>query len=85
MAAASPADIKRPMARYRTRDGHDVTIGARVWAQNGTGPFAITKPGTAYGSTPEGWVLMVGADGEERLHAPEDVSIYYYLSRPSQS
>ncbi|GAA4138879.1 hypothetical protein [Actinomadura keratinilytica] len=70
------------MTKYRTRDGHKVTFGATVWAQNGTGPFTITEPGPAYGSPPKGWVLMIGADGEERLHAPEDISLYYYATKP---
>lgn len=63
---------------YRTKDGHTVRLGSTVWAVNGTGPFTLTAPGSA----PPGWVLMVGADGEEmRLHAPEDVGIYYNLVR----
>lgn len=72
------------MAKYRTRDGHKVDIGDRVWAQNGTGPFIITKPGPNYGSPPKGWVLLLGANGEEALHAPEDISLYYYITRPHQ-
>ncbi|MEU8347680.1 hypothetical protein AB0C74_38785 [Spirillospora sp. NPDC048832] len=71
------------MAKYRTRDGHKVTLGSQVWAQNGNGPFILMEPGPAYGPTPKDWVLMVGENGEELLHAPEDVSLYYYVSRPA--
>ncbi|MFC7468709.1 hypothetical protein ACFQVA_15910 [Actinomadura keratinilytica] len=41
---------------------------------NGQGPFTLVKPESA----PEGWVFVVSADGEDwRLHAPEDITLYY--------
>lgn len=63
---------------YRTKDGHTVGLGGTVWGVNGQGPFTLTKPDSA----PSGWVCMVSADGEDvRLHAPEDVAIYYNRAR----
>lgn len=65
-------------SKYRTKDGHTVSLGSTVWAINGDGPFTLTKPGSA----PPGWVSMVSDDGEDmRLHAPEDVALYYNRSR----
>ncbi|MER6826591.1 hypothetical protein ABT352_11440 [Streptosporangium sp. NPDC000563] len=67
---------------YRTKDGHTVGLGSTVWAINGQGPFKLTKPDSA----PPGWVYMVSADGEDmRLHAPEDVAIYYNRNRRVES
>ncbi|GAB2925192.1 hypothetical protein GCM10027280_10600 [Micromonospora polyrhachis] len=68
---------------YRTKDGHSVRVGDQVWAQNGTGPFIITRPA---GLKP-GWVLLLhaGGDDDQRLHAPEDITIYYHRVRPVQS
>ncbi|MDT0265995.1 hypothetical protein RM844_06775 [Streptomyces sp. DSM 44915] len=64
---------------FRTRDGHTVRFGSTVWAVNGTGPFTLVRPESA----PAGWVAMVSDDGEEyRLHAPEDVPLYYTVNRP---
>ncbi|MFD0431877.1 hypothetical protein ACFQ60_45955 [Streptomyces zhihengii] len=49
-----------------------------MWAINGTGPFTLTRPDSA----PPDWVHMVSADGQDiRLHAPEDVTLYYNLVR----
>ncbi|MBL0800289.1 MULTISPECIES: hypothetical protein [Streptomyces] len=59
---------------YRTNDGGTVGIGSTVWGVNGQGPFTLVKPESA----PEGWVFVVSADGEGwRLHAPEDITLYY--------
>lgn len=59
---------------YRTKDGHSVGLGSTVWAINGGGPFTLTKADSA----PPGWIYLVSADGEDmRLHAPEDVGMYY--------
>ncbi|MFD4175396.1 hypothetical protein [Streptomyces anulatus] len=61
-------------ANFRTKDGHTVGLGSTVWSINGDGPFTLAKPDSA----PSGWVCMVSTDGETvRLHAPEDVGIYY--------
>ncbi|WP_030546692.1 hypothetical protein [Streptomyces albus] len=66
------------MASYRTKDGHTVGFGSTVYAINGDGPFILTPPDSA----PPGWVSMVSADGEDiRLHAPEDVALYYNRDR----
>ncbi|MEW2556447.1 hypothetical protein AB0957_32585 [Streptomyces zhihengii] len=63
---------------YRTKDGHTVRFGSTVWAINGTGPFTLTRPDSA----PPDWVHMVSTDGQDiRLHAPEDVTLYYNLVR----
>ncbi|MGW8756962.1 hypothetical protein ACWGNH_10975 [Streptomyces albidoflavus] len=46
---------------------------------NGQGPFTLVEPESA----PEGWVSVVSADGEDwRLHAPEDIALYYVTTRP---
>ncbi|MGW5027324.1 hypothetical protein ACWEO9_21010, partial [Streptomyces albidoflavus] len=64
---------------YRTNDGHTVRIGSTVWGVNGQGPFTLVEPESA----PEGWVSVVSADGEDwRLHAPEDIALYYVTTRP---
>ncbi|MEV1011995.1 hypothetical protein [Streptomyces sp. NPDC049881] len=63
---------------YRTKDGHTVRPGSTVWAINGQGPFTLTEPDSA----PSGWVCAVSADGTDlRLHAPEDIALYYNLVR----
>ncbi|TDC63149.1 hypothetical protein [Streptomyces hainanensis] len=67
------------MATYRTKDGHTVRLGSTVWGINGQGPFTLSKPES---SAPRGWVRAVSGDGEDsRLHAPEDISLYYNLVR----
>ncbi|GGV77173.1 MULTISPECIES: hypothetical protein [Streptomyces] len=59
---------------YRTKDGHTVGVGSTVWGVNGDGPFLLTQPGSA----PPGWVCLVTLDGTDtRLHAPEDITLYY--------
>ncbi|MBU7596409.1 hypothetical protein JGS22_001820 [Streptomyces sp. P38-E01] len=66
------------MKSYRTKDGHTVSFGSRVWAINGQGPFTLVKPTSA----PPGWVCMVSNDGaDQRLCAPGDVGIYYNRDR----
>jgi hypothetical protein len=66
------------MASYRTKDGHSVHIGSTVWGVNGQGPFTLVRPDSA----PAGWVCAVSDDGEDiRLHAPEDISLYYNRDR----
>ncbi|MGA5430818.1 hypothetical protein [Streptomyces koyangensis] len=64
---------------YRTNDGGTVGIGSTVWGVNGQGPFTLVTPESA----PEGWVSVVSTDGDDwRLHAPEDITLYYVTTRP---
>ncbi|OLF05244.1 hypothetical protein BLA60_36930 [Actinophytocola xinjiangensis] len=66
------------MATYRTKDGHAVGLGATVWGINGQGPFILAAPDSA----PPHWVCVVSVDGEDyRLHAPEDITLYYNVNR----
>ncbi|SCE60357.1 hypothetical protein [Streptomyces sp. OspMP-M43] len=68
-------------ADFRTKDGHTVGLGSTVWSINGEGPFTLAKPGSA----PSGWVCAVSADREDiRLHAPEDIGIYYNKVRRTE-
>lgn len=63
---------------FRTKDGQSLGLGSTVWAIDGEGPFTLTETDSA----PSGWIYAVSADGEEmRLHAPEDVGIYYNQTR----
>ncbi|ARQ71529.1 hypothetical protein [Streptomyces marincola] len=65
-------------AKFRTKDGHTVRFGSTVWGVNRQGPFVLVKPDSA----PRGWVHVVSLDGSEvRLHAPQDITLYYLLNR----
>jgi hypothetical protein len=67
-------------SKFRTMDNRSVGFGDLVWSQNGDGPFRIAplpRDGQGYFQ-----LIEVGGPGV-RIHAPEDITLYYCASKPS--
>ncbi|OKJ15679.1 hypothetical protein AMK19_05205 [Kitasatospora sp. CB01950] len=69
--------------KFRTKDNRTVRFGDHVWAQNGEGPFVITG-WLPYGDRSHLQLDLVGGgpSGSMRVHAPEDITLYYLAVRP---